>query len=106
MSTHDPLCVGIEISFGKHHRLLKFPCVVQMSKFFFLAIERPVGIPSVSISVVFSSGSEWFCINGFALSLALIQRLRATREWPINMLLQNTLREYLGSPALSGTANF
>ena len=73
----------------------------------FIAIGTPVGIPSSCILVALSSGSQRFCINVFALSLALKQRLGATRERPIKyMLRQNTLREYLGSPALSGTANF
>ena len=107
ISPQDPAPYGgIENSFGKRHRLLTFPCVEQMSKCFFLAIGTPVGIPSASVSVALSSGSQQFCINGFALSLALKQRLGATREWPINMLRQNTLREYLGSPVLSGTAHF
>ena len=107
ISPQVPSYGGIEDSFGKHHRLLTFPCVEQMSKCFFLAIGTPVGIPSASVSVALSSGSQQFCINRFALSLALKQRLGATREWPIKyMLRQNTLREYLGSPVFSGTAHF
>ena len=82
-SPQDPPCGGIENSFDKYHRLLTFPCVGQMSKCFILAIGTPVGIPSASISVSLSSRSQRFCINGFALSLALKQKLGATREWPM-----------------------
>ena len=70
-------------SLWRHRKLLRHavPCVVQMSKCFFLEIGTSVRIPSASVPL--SSGSQRFGSNGFALSLALKQKFGATREWPI-----------------------
>ena len=44
----------------------------------------------VKLSFIFVRIKNYFCINGFAISLAVKRRLESTRKWPIHLSLVNS----------------
>ena len=44
----------------------------------------------MKLSFIFVRIKNHFCINGFAISLAVKQRLESSRKWPIHLSLVNS----------------